>query len=388
MKKALAIGSMNLSRLVRDKTSIFFVFVFPLLIILALGATFGSAFTPKVGVFASGRGPLTTDLVSRLSGRDGLEIVTYSDLATMRDDVERGRLEGALIVPADFDVQVQGTSTVELEFLARPTGAGQELRLTMAEVVDGQAVVVQAARLVVQIRGVSWEEALASAGTASGTIPRTEVTERIVGSADSGYSQATGAAQELVLFMYVTSLSASSMLIETRKLGCSRRMLASPTRIGQILAGEALGRYLIALLQGVLIIAGTMVLFRVEWGDPLATAVTVAIFAAGATGAAMLMGSVLRNEQQAGALGVFLGLGLAALGGSMVPLEVFPPVMATVAHFTPHAWAIESLTEVQAGAGLADVGLQLVVLAAYAAVLLGVSTVLLRRALTAGRAGT
>jgi len=36
------------------------------------------------------------------------------------------------------------------------------------------------------------------------------------------------------------------------------------------------------------------------------------------------MGSALSNEQQAGSLGVFLGLALAALGGAMVPLEVFP----------------------------------------------------------------
>ena len=30
---------------------------------------------------------------------------------------------------------------------------------------------------------------------------------------------------------------------------------------------------------------------------------------------------------------------LAALGGSMMPLEFFSPTMLTVAHFTPHAWA-------------------------------------------------
>jgi len=51
----------------------------------------------------------------------------------------------------------------------------------------------------------------------------------------------SGAAQELVLFVFVTSLSASSMLIETRRLGVSRRMLASPTPLGTVVVGEALG---------------------------------------------------------------------------------------------------------------------------------------------------
>lgn len=386
MNKVLAIGWMNLSRLIRDRTAVFFVFVFPLLIILVLGATFGEAFTPKVGVYAPGSGRFTTDLVTRLEARDGLEVVGYTDAAKLQGDVERGRLEGGVIVPATYDSGIRSQETVEVRFLARPTGSGQELRLTVTELVDDQAVVIQAARLAVLIRDLSWDEALAAAEAAQTSTPRTEVVERVAGSEEAGYSQAAGAAQELVLFMYVTSLSASSMLIESRKLGCSRRMLASPTRVGQILAGEALGRYLIALLQGLLIVAGTIVLFGVEWGDPAATAVTVALFAATATGAAMLMGSVLRNEQQAGAMGVFLGLGLAALGGAMVPLEVFSPVMDKVAHLTPHAWAIESLGEVQAGGGIGDIGSKLAILGGYAVVLLAVSSLMLRRALTAGRA--
>ena len=61
---------------------------------------------------------------------------------------------------------------------------------------------------------------------------------------------ATGAAQELILFMFLTSLSASAMLIETRRFGVSTRMLASPTSGRTILVGEALGRYAIALVQG------------------------------------------------------------------------------------------------------------------------------------------
>ena len=96
--------------------------------------------------------------------------------------------------------------------------------------------------------------------------------------------------------------------------------------------------------------------------------------------AAMLMGSVLRNAAQAGAMGVFLGLVLAALGGAMVPLEVFPPVMNTIAHLLPHAWAIEALTSsITQGAGPADVATSLLVLAGYGATLLAIATVLLRR---------
>jgi linearmycin/streptolysin S transport system permease protein len=107
------------------------------------------------------------------------------------------------------------------------------------------------------------------------------------------------------------------------------------------------------------------------------------LFALAATGAAMLLGSLLRNGAQAGAVGVFLGLVLAALGGCMVPLEVFPPAIFAIAHLTPHAWAIQALDDsIATHASPAAVATDLAVLGAYALVLLGVATVVLRRTIT------
>jgi ABC-2 type transport system permease protein len=60
----------------------------------------------------------------------------------------------------------------------------------------------------------------------------------------------------------------------------------------------------------------------------------------------MLLGSTLRTEQQAIAIGLLLGLGLGALGGCMVPIELFSPAMQTAAQLTPQTWAISGLSEV------------------------------------------
>ena len=80
---------------------------------------------------------------------------------------------------------------------------------------------------------------------------------------------------------------------------------------------------------------------------------------------------MLDNEGAAGGLGVGLGLVLAALGGWMMPLELFPDTMRTVAHLTPHAWAYDAFAEIQRRGGtLVDVLPQLGVLAGMAVVLL------------------
>ena len=386
LRKAGAIAWVNLRRLTRDKTGAFFVFVFPILIILALGAAFGSGFTPQLGVVSTGSGPLGQDLRDRLAATDGLKVQSFTDVETMRTAIERGQLEGGLEIPTGYDERVRAGATVPLDYVARPTGA-QELEATVAAVVDEQGVAIRAARFAVsEGTAGSFDEALARARAVAAAMARVEVATRTAGGDSAIGSFASGAAAELVLFMFLTSLSASAMLIETRRLGVTRRMLASPTEVRTILVGETLGRFAIALVQGLLIVAGTVLLFRVDWGNPFTTGLVVLLFALAATGAAMVMGSVLKNASQAGAMGVFLGLVLAAIGGCMVPLEIFPPVMYRIAHLFPHAWAIEALNaSIATGAAPAEVSTELWVLAAYAIGLLAIASVLLRRSIT-GRA--
>ena len=80
--------------------------------------------------------------------------------------------------------------------------------------------------------------------------------------------------------------------------------------------------------------------------------------------------------------GIALGLAMAALGGCMVPFEIFPDGLRTVAHITPHAWAIDAFTEViQRGGGLGQIGLELTVLVLYGGALLAAASYTLRRAI-------
>jgi ABC-2 type transport system permease protein len=381
--KPVAIASLNLRRLFRDRTGAFFVLVFPFLIILALGATFGAGARPTLGV-VHGQGSVSAELVAALHGLDDIDVERFDATDELRHAVERGQVDGGVIVPPDLDATIRNGGTARVTYLATPSGGGTELRATVAAAVDDANVELVAARFLVEEGAATRVDAARSdAHDAAERTPRVRVDAATAGSSRIGFDE--GAAQELILFMFVTSLSASSMLIETRRLGVSRRMLASPTRASTVLVGEALGRFAIALLQGVVIVAGTTVLFGVDWGNPLTTATVVVLFALVGTGAAMLLGSVLDNAAQAGGLGVFLGLVLAALGGCMVPLEIFPPTMATIARITPHAWAITALTRSLTGATVADVASDLAVLAAYATVLLVVATALFRRTLTGAR---
>lgn len=161
-------------------------------------------------------------------------------------------------------------------------------------------------------------------------------------------------------------------------------MLSTPTPVGSIVVGEGTGRFAVGVFQGVYIILITFLAFGVEWGDLLGGMALLVLLAATAAGAAMLIGTVMENDQQAAGFSIFAGLGLAALGGCMLPLELFSPTMNRIAHVTPHAWAIDGYsTLVYEGGSFGDVLVELGVLALYAGVLLSIAGWRLRRTLTA-----
>ncbi len=137
-----------------------------------------------------------------------------------------------------------------------------------------------------------------------------------------------------------------------------------------------------AVVQSAVIIAFTALLFGLDWGSWPATLAIVATFCLVATAAALLIGSLVHNESQSQAVGMSVGLALAALGGCMVPFEVFPDGLRTFAHIPPHAWAIDAFTEViQRGGGLGQIGTELAVLGGYGLVVLAAATFLLRRSI-------
>ena len=127
-----------------------------------------------------------------------------------------------------------------------------------------------------------------------------------------------GAHQELILFMFLTSLAGSAALIQTRQLGVARRMLSTPTSTGTILAGETLGRFNIAMVQGLYIVVGTVLLFRVDWGDPIGAVAIVVAFSLVGAAAGILMGAisvaVADADRHAEVVKPGHGLGVSRLG--------------------------------------------------------------------------
>jgi ABC-2 type transport system permease protein len=383
--KAFVIAFTELRRLTRDRTNLFFLFVFPLVLILLLGASFGGSFVPKLGVVQLDDGDLAEELVVALRQDPSVEVEMQDDAESMLSDIERGILEAGVILPAGYTSSIEDGEHVDVSFVAKPGDFSAAIRTAVDAAVGRQSGQVRATLVTADESGGDFESTYATASEVADSYPGTDVTFTLAGAEDEFESLGrfdTGASTQLLLFTFVNSLAGSVALVQTRRLGVLRRMLGTPISPTTILFGETLGRFLVALLQSLFIVFAAALLFGVDWGDPLGAGAVVTLFALVSTGAAMLCGAILKTEQQAGALVPF-GLALAALGGSMVPLEVFPDTMRAISRATPHSWANDAFDQlIRNGAGLSEILPQLGALALFAAALLGAGSFSLRRALT------
>ncbi|MGH8912217.1 MAG: ABC transporter permease, partial [Acidimicrobiia bacterium] len=336
-------------------------------------------------VLSAGDGPLTQGVIERLEAAPGVAVTLYESEEEMSAQVERGAASAGVAIPADFDESIAAGEMPTVGLMVRPNQGGSLGPILRSAVAEATAS-VRVARVVADQTGIEVEAALAvvepiEAGGVG-------VSSQTVGESlfPPGLGQfAVGAAQQLVLFVFLTVLTGSAALIQSRQLGVTRRMLSTPTSPNTIVVGEGAGRMAVGLLQGLYIVVVTLVVFGVDWGNLLGVAVILVALSAVATGAAMLLGTLFRNDQQAGGISILIGLGLAALGGCMLPLELFSPAMTRIAHFTPHAWAIDGFADlVYRDGGLVDVLPEVGVLAAFAVVLLALSAWRLRTVITAG----
>ncbi len=334
-----------------------------------------------------GSGPLGDDLVALLeSGELNIEIAEHDSVEELRGAVEDGAVQTGLVIPVGYDESLRSGGAAELVLIAKPEDLASALRQGIDAAVAEQSAQVRAARVAGEHAGSDFEAALQRARATQDALPGLAVNTTAVGTSvfpvDAG-PFAFGAQGQVILFMFLTSMTAATQLILTRELGVSKRMLATRTPVRAILLGELLGRFAVAMMQGIFIVLISSLLFGVAWGNLLGATLVVVLFALIGTGAAMIIGVFARNPDQAGAIGVVAGMILGAIGGAMVPAELFSEPMTTISRLTPHAWAIDALRDLSfRSAGVGDILVQLAVLAAMAVGLVVVGTWGLRRSLT------
>jgi ABC-2 type transport system permease protein len=222
---------------------------------------------------------------------------------------------------------------------------------------------------------------LAAAVSAWKEPPLTVQVEKAIGealqenqqAAASGFSQSSpGMMVQFAIFGLITS---AMVLVLERKSRTLQRLLTSPMRPAEVIAGHVLAMFLVVFAQQVILVLLGQFAFGVDYlHQPWAILLMTVMLALWAASLGLLISAISRKEDQVITLSLIAMFIFAALGGAWFPLEVAGKAFATIGHMMPTAWAMDGFQNILIrGLGFQSVLLPVGVLLAYTLAFFGLA---------------
>ena len=409
MRKFFLIAFKDLKLAFRDRAALIFMLLAPFALTLGMGAVTGRfscgtstglSDIPVIIVNQDG-GELATAMVDMFSSPELADLIAPSsstDPADARAKVDADDAAVMILIPAGFTnsiIPAEGATlpgeTVQIELYTNPTRPNSvgvvktilEQFLGQVEVgrIGGQVAVTE-----LLSNGLITLDQAAVVGQAVGGAQATATGSSIT------LKQVTASGEEvkfdvlaylapgmaLMFLMFTVSYGGRSLLVE-EAAGTLPRLLVTPTTSTQILAGKIFGIFLTGVAQLLILIGGTTLMFRLNWGNPFPVILMVLASVLGATGWGVLLTSLLKTPGQAGAIGSAVMLIFGILGGSFTNMQLLPSSIQFLARITPNYWGLQGFTTLAAGGNFNGIVTPLLWLAGMFALLFGIGVILFSR---------
>ena len=353
MKALLAIAWKDLRLIARDRAALLFLVLVPFVVVTVLaealaGSDTGSLLLPVVN---EDEGPVASTLVQALS-----EYATVVEVDRAEAEylvAGKKTAPAAIVVPEHTSKRYLASRPSTLVLLTDPAKS--------AAVGAVKAYLLLADRKAAEIADPLAQELLV-------------MEERnLTGSRSSIPPAEQNVPGFSVMFVMMGVLFGVAFgLHDEREWGAITRLLIAPIPRISVLGGKLLARFVVGLVQLVLLFAYGHLVFGLSLGHaPLALALVMAAVVFSMTGFSLLVSAFARTREQVIPLGLTLIMIFCALGGCWWPLYQMPPWLRQVAQLTFTAWAMEGFHDViLRDRGLVDVLPAVAVLMAYGAVCL------------------
>lgn len=352
-----------------DRKGFFMMIFFPIILTAILGSALSGIMSnsslPKttVGVIQNDQDPIATIFVKDvLKGKDLTDLIAVKKVTSEKElrtllrnekidvgiaipdkwsgDIKNGKLKQVkLLTDPGKDVQGSIVETILQTFVNRVITTSESTKTVLTNSAPALAPNDQKA-LAVQLTG-SLEKLAKSK-------------QNYFEEASLGKKQVSGmqyyAAAMAAMFLLFNVSNGAKAFINERDTETLARLMSTPTSKLSILAGKFLGNLYCILAQFWIFLAVTYFFFHVNWGENVLQTILIGFaYAIAVSGLSMLFAALIKNLKTADVVG---GVGVqvfSILGGSMVPLTVFPKSMLTAANLTPNKWALSSFIDIMAG---------------------------------------
>ena len=382
MRAAFVIAAKDLRERIRDRSAIVLAVIAPFglaaifsLLLPTGGETFRADYafvdlddSAPSAAFLSG--PLAAIEEAGIAG-----IVVVEDEEAARAAIESGDADAAAIIPSGFGAAVEEGAAADMVVIG-DTNAGLATEI-LRSLAEGYVAELDAIRLSVAtaLAGQPEPDPETVAAMAARAVD-TESPVRLV-DAEAELRRMPAAtffpASMAIFFLFFTAQFGVLSLLGERRQGTLPRLVAAPIPPWAIVAGKAIGSFILGVTAMAVIVVASTILLGAEWGNPIGVAALVVAAVLSAMGITALVTTLGRTEEQAGGWNAIVAVTLGILGGSFFDLSQAPEILSRLSFITPHAWFLQGLDELAApSATLADMALPLGALLAFAIVTGGI----------------
>lgn len=368
--------------LLRNKKTFLLLLLMPLILIAILGSALSNVFSEEevdsiaqfqIGVIDEDRSEQSETFIQEALQVPLKSYVSVVELTRkeLNDAIKQQEIRTALIIPAGFGDSRQQQQAPNLTIVAIDANS-IETNLIKSAVMqyDETSIRMNAAiEVITSYSGGSAINLISSVAPESfieqqsatqqeeldeATMPFVEVTA--TGTTKSVSSFQYYAVAMGVMYLLLTVITLVGAMLEEKNDTVYARQLTTRMVAWQYTLSKFIGMLLISLLQLTIIIGVTSFVYGVDWGDSIgAIMITMISFTVSTSGLAVFIASLMRREQSFHSVGMLGTQIMSALGGSFVPIYMFPDWIAMLGKLLPNSLALQMFLSIMTGGNVASI---------------------------------
>ena len=372
MRKTLAVASKELRQILRDQRSLLILLFVPAFFLLLYGYALNFDIrNVTLAVQDKDRSTKSRELVSSFVNSGYFSLVGYVDSPSELDHlVDLGRVRAILSVPAGFERDLSQRQPVTVQVIIDGDNANT------ASTVSGYA-----RTLINEFSGVQLQSTRTVPGSGS-RVPSISVEPRI------WYNPQLRSTLFLVpgLIAYISMITAvvstALSVVREKERGTMEQVRMAPLSPLPYIIGKTMPYLVISFVSAILVILSAMLLFDLPMrGSWLLLCGAIGLFLIGAQAQGLLISTIAETQQVAFQVALLSSLlPTMILSGFIFPITSMPTVVQWITHIVPARYFLVALRSiVLKGADITAFWQEMVALAIFATVALGLASLRLRR---------
>ena len=377
----------DLTELFRNRLGLVLLIVMPLFMMVMVGFIYpsnGTVTNLQVGLvnddsgFHNSTAPsqsFITGLQAFNSQTHLLDLSNISSAAEIKDMVQRGNIEGGIIIPSNFSQSMMTGQQATLIIVSDESNP--QISATINGALKG---VFDAMGTTLAQHNV---EPLNATNTLAIVKPFNVQTQGVVSGNPSYFDFiAPGIMAMTVMMSVMTGLPVA--ISQEKEIGTMDGMMVAPINRLSIILGKTLGQTARGLIQGVIILLLAVGIFGVAIQGSIILVFALLLLGVFAfVGLGIVITSFTKDQETAQMLMMTLMFPMMFLSGVFFPIQQMPWYMQDISKVLPLTYASQALRKVMVlGAGIPAISTELIVLIVFGAVMIAIAVPVFRRMMT------